>query len=308
MKFLVFILFLASCSDNTSSAQQLTRKYFDSRDSTRGFYTVIEPKSGKPEILLVLLDGFGGNAEAFLTETPIDEKAYENNILTVCIPTGKRLYPDPTILQLITTTLKEVTTRYKITDDKIAMGGFSIGGTIVLRYAELSKEDPASYPFSPKAVFTGDSPIDLADLYRSSKRELEKNFPGPWLDEAKMIVDSLGHQFGDPDANKEAWQKINPFNTADTGTGNEQYIMDIAYRTYHDIDVQWQMENRGRSIYQSNALDGSELISRLRLRGNKKAAFIQSKIPGMRSNGQRHPHSWNIIDAAELIQWIRVSL
>jgi pimeloyl-ACP methyl ester carboxylesterase len=304
MKKILILIFSFACCINKLAAQQPVKKFFDSRDTTYGFYSIIEPKSKMPVAVLVLLDGYGGNAENFLTETKIDEAAFENNILTVCIPTGMRLYADSLIISLLNKTISEVLTAYKIPKTKLVMGGFSSGGTILLRYAELCNQNPGNYPAVPRMLFTGDSPIDLAGLYRSSKRELQKNFTGWWLDEARMIIDRLYKKAGDPATNKKAWQTINPFNAADTTAGNEKYLAGIAYRTYHDVDVQWQMENRSRSLYQANALDASELISRLRLRGHKEADFIQSKIPGQRSDGRRHPHSWNIIDADELIKWI----
>ena len=302
-----WLLFLVTICVLRVNAQKTLQKVFNSKDKNYGYYTVIEP-SGKPERLLVLLDGYGGNASSFLAETEIDEEAYRNNILTVCLPTGVRLYADSSICGLITTTLKGIITEYKIPANKVAMGGFSSGGTIVLRYAELCKQNPSAYPVSPAAVFTGDSPVDLAGLYRSAKRELEKGFQGWWLDESRMIIQTLGDTFGQPDKTPTAWNAVNPFNAADTSKGNEQYLATIACRTYHDVDVEWQLKNRGRSLYQFNALDASELVSRLQLRGNNKAAFIQSKIPGMRANGQRHPHSWNIIEAKELVEWIKAEL
>ena len=304
MKNKFILIFFLACFVNNLAAQQPVKKYFDYRDTVYGFYSIIEPQSKKPSALLVLLDGYGGNAANFLVETKIDEAAFANNILTVCVPTGQRLYADTAIINLLNKIIGDVLMTYKIPKTKLAMGGFSSGGTILLRYAELCNANPALYPAVPKMLFTGDSPVDLAGLYRSSKRELQKNFTGWWLDEAKMIIDKLFSQFGDPEKNKKAWQTINPFNVADTAVGNEKYLAGIAYRTYHNVDVQWQMENRGRSLYQTNALDASELISRLKLRGHKNADFVQSKISGQRSDGRHHPHSWNIIDAEELMQWI----
>lgn len=302
------VLFCFTFIVNSLFAQQPQKRVFNNRDTVYGYYTVIEPQSKKYDALLVLLDGYGGNAGNFLVETKIDEAAFENNILTVCVPTGLRLYADTGIIHLLNRTIRDMLTAYKIPKTKLVMGGFSSGGTILLRYAELCNANPAGYPAVPKMLFTGDSPIDLAGLYRSSKRELQKNFTGWWLDEARMIIDKLSGDFGEPETNKAGWQAINPFNAADTAAGNERYLAGIAYRTYHDIDVQWQLQNRRRSLYQANALDASELISRLQLRGHKTAGFVQSKIPGQRSDGRRHPHSWNIIDAEELMQWIKDTL
>ena len=301
---IIYTLFLVTLSSAGLLTQQPVKIVFNEKDSVYGYYTVAAPQSKKYDLLLVLLDGYGGNADNFWKETAIDEAAYKNNIVTLCIPTGLRLYADTSIIHLLNKAISQTLTAYNIPKTKLVMGGFSSGGTILLRYAELCNENPALYPAVPKILFTGDSPIDLAGLYRSAKIELEKNFTGWWLDEARMIIDRLYKDFGDPGENKKGWQTINPFNRADTAAGNEKYLTGIAYRTYHDVDVQWQLQNRGRSLYQVNALDASELISRLQLRGHKTAGFIQSKIPGQRSNGQRHPHSWNIIDADELMQWI----
>lgn len=136
------------------------------------------------------------------------------------------------------------------------------------------------------------------------KRELQKNFTGWWLDEARMIIDKLYKRAGDPEKNKAAWQTINPFNAADTTAGNEKYLW---YCSTYLPRCRCTMANgkTGAAACTSrNALDASELISRLRLRGHKEADFIQSKIPGQRSDGRRHPHSWNIIDADELMKWV----
>lgn len=49
----------------------------------------------------------------------------------------------------------------------------------------------------------------------------------------------------------------------------------------------------------------SELINRLMLMGNQEAEFIQTFQTGYRRNGQRHPHSWSIIDAEECVDWMK---
>lgn len=305
-KYIVAILFLAIISK--VSAQTITRAWFNPVDSVYGFYTVTEPASGQPKAALVLFDGFGGNAEKFLKETTIDEEAYKNELLLICVPTGRRLYADDAIQELLNIILRHAIDKYSLPKDKFALGGFSSGGTIAVRYAELAKENPAKFPIQPRAVFTGDSPLDLATLYRSSEKELQNGFDGWWLGESRMIIDSLTAKAGKPGVNKENWKKINPFDVADPAPGNEQFLKDIAFRTYHDVDIDWQLQNRRRSVYQTNMAPASELVSRLLLRGHKEAEFIQSKIQGMRSDGQRHPHSWNIIDAKELMRWLREKL
>lgn len=308
MQRTVYTLFLSLFSVCALLAQQPQKIVFNSSDTLYGYYTITIPQTEKKKVLLVLMDGYGGNAVNFLTETGIDEAAYKKNIVTLCIPTGPRLYADTNIVALLNKAISQTLATYNIPKTKLVMGGFSSGGTILLRYAQMCSANPALYPAVPKMLFTCDSPVDLAGLYHSASKQLTNNFTGWWLDEARMIIDKLHSKFGEPATNKKAWQSINPFNSADTAAGNEKYLKGIAYRTYHDVDVEWQLQNRGRSLYHVNALDASELISRLQLGGHKNAQFIQSKIPGRRSNGQRHPHSWNIIDAAALMQWIEETM
>jgi hypothetical protein len=38
--------------------------------------------------------------------------------------------------------------------------------------------------------------------------------------------------------------------------------------------------------------------------GDKNIELIQTKNRSYRSKGQRHPHSWSIVDEEELIRWI----
>jgi len=111
------------------------------------------------------------------------------------------------------------------------------------------------------------------------------------------------NEIGDPVRNVDIYNKLTPFNSSLSESGNEKFLRNTPVRVYEDIDVEWQLQNRRRSLYDSNALDASELINRLLLSGNERAEFMTAKQPGYRSSGLRHPHSWSIVDEVELIQW-----
>jgi pimeloyl-ACP methyl ester carboxylesterase len=254
------------------------------------------------------LDGYGGNATDFLTETKLYNVACANDFLTVCIPTGINLYADSSVIKTTNEILSEIIKTYKVKKDQFILGGHSSGGTIILRYAELCKEKPLDYPISPKAVFTVDSPVDILGLYRSSQRDLKKGFDGWWLGESQMIIDTYNKLLGKPELSLKKYRQASPFLREDSLPGNEKFLKDVAYRTYHDVDINWHIQNRRRSFYETNMLDASELVSRLVLAGNNSAEFIASKQPGRRSNGYRHPHSWSIVDEVDLVQWAKEKL
>jgi hypothetical protein len=309
----MFKKFIVSCylmliTAISLSAQYIDKIWTDKKDSIYGFYTVTAPASNRVQGALILLDGFGGNADNFFSETKIHNTAWVNDILVIGIPTGARLYADKEIIQYLNRVLTEIAIKYKLRKEQFAIGGMSSGGTIAIRYAELCHEKPNDFPVSPSVVFDVDSPIDLIGLYHSAERDLKKAYPGWWLGESQMIINQFKNDLGDINGDLKKYHEASPFSKDLNAAGNESSLKDVAVRTYHDVDINWQIQNRRRSLYETNMLDASEFINRLVLQGNTRAEFVTSKIQGRRSNGQRHPHSWNIVDEIDLIQWIKEQL
>lgn len=114
---------------------------------------------------------------------------------------------------------------------------------------------------------------------------MKKNYSDAGVNEAKFITEIMINEIGDPVINANNYNKLTPFNANLNESGNEKFLRNTPVRLYEDIDVEWQLKNRRRSLYDSNALDASELINRLLLLGNENAEFITSKLPGYRSSG-----------------------
>ncbi len=289
-------------------AQYIEKNWFNRSDSVYGYYTSIKPSSGRIQGVLVLLDGYSGNADNFLSETKIHNVASANDILTICVPTGQRLYLDSTIKDVLNRILKETLVTHHLRKDQFAIGGMSAGGVIALRFVELTKQNPSAFPVQFSACFAVDSPLDLVGLYKSSQRDLKKNMVAWWLNESQWIINRLYTDFGDPYTHLEKYNEVSPFVREAKDSTNEKLLRDIPVRTYHDVDIAWHLKNRNRSFYETNMLDGSELISRLMKLGNKDAEFMAAKTPGRNSDGTRFPHSWSIVDEIELVQWLKAKL
>lgn len=289
-------------------AQYIEKKWFNEKDTVYGYYTVVKPASDRIQGALLLIDGYGGNADNFYSETKIHNVAWANELLIIGIPNGGRLYLDSGMIAVLNQVSKEVMVHYGLRAEQFAIGGMSSGGTIAVRYAELCKENPQQYPIHPKAVFNVDGSLDLVGLYKSSERGLRKNNGGWWLDEAQMIVDRLKKEIGDPYNEINKYKIGSPMVREAKDSANELLLKNTAIRTYHDVDADWFIKNRHKSLYETNLLDGSEFINRLFSAGNANAEFITSKTPGRRSSGQFHPHSWNIVDEIDLVQWIKKQL
>jgi pimeloyl-ACP methyl ester carboxylesterase len=299
LAFSFFILLTSAFSQNYEKI------VVDKNDPVTGYYLAVAPK-GNIEGVLVLFPGFGEKPEDVLPETKLHNIAFNNNILTLIVPFGNKIYTDAPTITNINRALTDSIKRMHLNPEKFVIGGFSAGGTIAMRYVELCKEKPELFPVKPQAVFTIDSPIDLVDLSKYFDRELERNFSDAGMNEAVFIQGIMKDELkGTPETNFNNYVFHSPFTRELKQQGNEKYLMNIPVRLYHDVDLVWQLKNRRRSAFDNNVASASELIARLMLAGHEKAELMIAKQPGYRSNGMRHTHSWSIVDEVEFIQWMK---
>ncbi|MGK7395053.1 MAG: hypothetical protein ACNS62_10785 [Candidatus Cyclobacteriaceae bacterium M3_2C_046] len=306
MKISVIAFFLIIWFSNLL-AQNFEKITFN-KEIEEGYYLAVPPESAELAGVLVLLPGFGQKAESIFPETKIHNVAYVNGILTIAIAGGHKLYADEEVTAKLDDAFNHIQKEFSVDKEKFVIGGFSAGGTISLRYAEYCYEYPQKASIQPQAVFSVDSPVDLFQIWSYFNREIEKNFSEAGVSEAKYVAEIMLREIGDPQNNKENYERLTPFNSDLTSPGNEKYLKNIGVRVYHDVDIAWQLQNRRRSLFDSNALASSEMINRLLLLNNERAEFKTAKKPGYRSTGLRHPHSWSIVDEVELVQWVKNSL
>lgn len=287
--------------------QNLERLVYDRTDTANNYYLALTPRSGNIQGVQVLFLSFN-NPEDILPETRLPNVAYANDILTIIASLDTSLIADDAIVARISKILNHVVKRYSVDTSKFALGGYEYAGNIVLRYTELCYEHPEEFSVHPKAVYAIDCPVDLVELMHWCEREIKKNyFPGD-VGDGKYISNALTRQLGDLSSNMEKYIRVSPFYKDAQHPGNEQYLKTIPVRLYYDTDIDWELKNRRNSYYDTYIPDGSELINRLLLSGNKEAEFIASKLPGMRSNGLRNPHSWSVLDETDCIQWLKQKL
>lgn len=78
--------------------------------------------------------------------------------------------------------------------------------------------------------------------------------------------------------------------------------MFIKFYIEPDID---QYENIRKTDFKStNAYTIQKLYALLKANNWKGVELIESKNKGCRSNGDRNPHSWSIINVDNLLNWI----
>lgn len=306
MKIKTLILFISLIHLNLSlSAQTIKQIVLDSNDFFRGNYLVVEPQSDTIEGVLVLLAGFGQRAEDTPPETKLHKVAYTNKILTIFFAGGNKLYADSITQDKLSKVLIDVIQRYKVKTDKFVLGGFSAGGMLAMRYVELCNQFPEKFPIQPKGIFTVDSPIDIFTIYEQLEESAKNKYSELAVEEALRAMGHIKNDYGVPRENISIYANLTAFSMNKGYGQNEIYLKNIAVRVYHDVDIAWRIINRNQTVHGSNYEVTAELINRLVLMGNSKAEFVQTFQTGFRSNGQRHPHSWSIVNEIECIEWMK---
>ena len=286
-------------------AQSLKKIVVDDKDFFSGYYLAVEPQTDSIAGVLVLLSGFGQRAEDSPPETKLHNVAYANNFLTIFYAGGNKLYADSITQVKLTAVLRDVINRYKVNTNTFVLGGYSAGGMIALRYVELCNEFPDKFPIQPMGVFTVDSPIDIFTIYEQLEQSAKNNYSDAAVEEAVRAIGFINKDHGVPRENVSTYAKLTAFSMHPDYSQNEKHLKNVAVRTYHDVDIAWRIINRNQTVHGSNYEVTAELINRLVLMGNQKAEFMQTFQTGYRSNGQRHPHSWSIVNEVELIHWMK---
>jgi pimeloyl-ACP methyl ester carboxylesterase len=305
MRSTILYLFILLSAPTSCFAQSIERITYNAKDTLHGYYLAAVPHIQQIDGVLVLLPGFGQRAESIYPESKLFNVAAHNNILVIAVAGGNKLYADETVVNNLTAVFNDVTKRFHVNPEKFAIGGYSAGGAIALRYTELCNQYPGKYPIKPKAVFMVDSPIDIFTIWDQLEETAKANFSDVAVNEANWAMKEIREDHGVPKEHVKEYAAINAFSMNKEYGTNEQYLNNTAVLAYHDVDISWRLVNRRQTVRDANYLVTAELINRLLLMGNNKAEFIQATGKGYRSNGQRHPHSWSIVDEPACISWIK---
>jgi len=274
------------------------------KDSTNLFYYKFVPNNN-PIGVLVLLPGGGESIEDVMKQISLHKLAVEKDILVILpsINWGTDTFtPEHKFLDTI---FQQIVNQYRISKNKFILGGFSSGAMVSLTYAEKANRNVDSTFIKPLAVFGIDPPLDYAHLWNRSKRNVERNFSEVAVREGKWIMDSYVKQFGgSPEEHPENYVKYSIYSQSEKDGGNARYLINIPIRLYTEPGIIWQMENRHNDLYDLNCTDISAMINLLQLKGNKEAELIVTEDKGIRLNGQKHPHSWSIMDSEGCLTWI----
>lgn len=299
---LTFSFFAINCNGQKAANPKIEKVFLDKSDTTKNCYTIIYPPKLAWKGYMFLMPGFGETAERVLQQTDLPKKLALNGILTI-IPTLQdgilSLGVDSLSQQSFNRILKDVITKQKLTDLRFFVGGYSIGGSCAIKYAENSTVKPTS-------VFAIDPPLDFERFYNSAKRDIRLSTDRDANPENVYMIDRLEKETGgSPATNLSEYYKLSPYSFSDTTQTAIKKLINLPLRIYTEPDINWWLKERGADFTSMNATECSAMINELNRLGNQNAELLTTQNKGYRKpDNRRHPHSWSIVDNDELIKWL----
>ena len=301
--FIVLILFgLISCKDNKSQEKQNTVVKAELLEIIKEDYELYKPVQ-QAKAVLILFGGYPENAADIKREFSILEIAKNNDIAVLLLNYNQKLWLEENEKYQLAKQLQEIIENNELPSDTIFIGGFSSGGVVSLLISNYIVGMKQFY-IDPKGVFIIDSPIDLVALYASSEKNIERNFSEISIQESNWIIETLGSTFGNPNDELKKYENKSVFTYRSNYTNNVQKLKNTKIRLYTEPDTLWWKKHRMADFEQMNAFYIKELSERLKEQGFENVEYIATHNKGYRANGERHPHSWAIVDKKDLIDWI----
>jgi len=267
-------------------------------------YELIKPLSDVNEVL-VLFGGYPERIADVKREFKITDTAKQHGVSILFMNYNQKLWLEEGEKEDLAKRVQKIFEANELPKSKIYFGGYSSGGNMALLLSDYLVEH--DYEVSPKGVFVIDSPIELAALYRSSEKNIERNFSVPSVQESTWIIQTLGGAFGHPDTAISNYEAHSIFTLETKDFNNLKNLKDVKIRFYTEPDTAWWKENRMADPDQMNAYYLERLADLLKESGFSDVEYIPTENRGYRANGDRHPHSWSIVDKKELMKWITSS-
>ena len=303
----IVILILTAFISSVAFGQKSETVYLNSNDSTTNMYIAVIPDNSPVKAFMFLLDGFGASPKDILIQTQLPKYAAEQGILTILpvLQTGSEYFGiDSLSQQSLKHQIETVITKYHLEGKDFYIGGFSIGGSCAVKYAELAVKN--NYTTKPKAVFAVDPPLDWERFYNSAKRVVRLSDPKQVNGEVTYFIDRIEKEMkGTPQTALDNFYNTSPYSFSDTTQRAIKNLVKTPVMIISEPDIQWWLNQRGYDFSYINVIDHAAMINELRRLGNASAILITTTDKGYRKpDNRRHPHSWSITDPVQLTNWL----
>lgn len=277
---------------------------------TGGWKSEFLTSPGNPSGVLVLLPGYGSDASELRTASTLIDRLTKSRIAAVVlVPSQPTLFFDEASVKSLDAAVAGLLHSLSQSSRKTVIGGLSAGGTGAVQLAERCAVTSCTLGGQLAGVFAVDSPLDLERIWRGETLTIQRASPQSNTAESKLLLDGIrAVTGGSPGQVPRSFATHSPFTAFSANGGKAASLRKTPVRMYTEPDVSWWIDNRGLDYYAMNSVDAAALVNQLRILGNKDAQLVTTSGRGFRPDGSRHPHSWSIVDQADLARWVAMIL
>jgi len=296
------LIALVSCKQDKPEKEKVISEKSEFSEIIKEDYELYKPNK-QVKAVLILFGGYPEVAEDIKREFKILEIARANVIAVILSNYNQKLWLEENEKNQLAKNLQDIIEDNKLPTDNIFIGGFSSGGIVSLLISDFIV-GMKQFHIHPKGIFIVDSPIDLTALYNTSEKNIERNFSEVSVQESTWLLETLGSNFGNPKKDIKRYESKSVFTFSTNNTSNLEKLKSTKIRFYTEPDTLWWKENRMTDYDQMNAFYIKKLSESLKEKGYEHVEYVPTNNKGYRANGERHPHSWAIVDKHDLINWI----
>ncbi len=323
----LFLLLSTSCPRSLAGTESLpvtvaSTSYTDIRETlrigpeperminmTERGHTLLTPRSGGEVVGTVVFFQRGriDYQEAEVAADSFDGEALARGLGILHVSTGDPLefFFQSDTLEWAAAEVQSVLAAHGLEDKPVFSAGLSLGGTRSARFAQYLESNPG-YGLRVSGLALVDAPLDFERMWYALRDATRRNVHPAAADEGRWVRYLLEQNLGGtPTEVPVAYRRYSPYTKTAENGGAAIALRGIPLRAYHEPDVDWWIENRGKSYYAMNSLDLAGLVNELRLQGNDDAELITTWQSRDGFADGSSPHTWSIVDDAELAAWFR---
>lgn len=302
---ILLILFSVACTQQPSPEDDGQNGTQEPIKVVTDAYELSIPK--QQGALLILFPCFPCDAANTKAEFNIEKLALKNGIAVLYMNFNQHLWLSEGEKVALEGVIEAAIRDHKLNSENTFIGGFSSGGNTSLLLANYLKQSKSS--IQPKGLFIVDSPIDLYGLNENARRTIAKNYSKIAVEEANWIVETFEAEFGSGDSSMGQYENKSPYLFKTHSISNLSSLNEVKMRFYSEPDTNWWWENRQTKYEEMNSYYIEQLTTDYnKVFGEGSIVHIESQNRGYRANGERHPHSWSLVDPMDLVHWILESI
>lgn len=299
---LLCISLIATACLNNQTAKEESNQPIAFHEEIVSDHYELHQFSKQAEAVLVLFGGAPEKPKDVQREFKILELIKKHKLAVVYINFNMRLWLEDYEILYLDSLIENIFNQHRLPKNNIYLGGYSSGGNVSLLLSNHFIKHQSA--LAPKGVFIIDSPIDLVALYNSAEKNISRQFSDVSVQESQWIIQTLGQRFGHPDEQLENYEQYAVYTSKTNNITQVEAIKEMKIRLYTEPDSLWWNTNRMADVDQMNAYYLEKLYKALINNGFEQIELIKTENKGYRANGNRHPHSWSIVDKTDLIEWM----